>query len=195
MTSDIWIATDAAGFILDCSAPALTVLGYSARGARGRELPNLFISGRPRLSELLRVAQGETLEREATFRPHERKALPVRFSVRRQSASDDRNIVLVWTFDVRWSLNSRMPRGVDRRQLITVWRLESLRCIFVPAGQHKRRLFVCTGNDEVIHEESPPTSAAAFARAAELRQLAGLGQLAQPDHNNVPRSTARPMLK
>jgi PAS domain-containing protein len=183
MNADVWVTTDAAGFIIDCSPTAVRMLGYSARGARGRELPNLFIRERPTLAELLRAARGEALEREGMFRPNERKAFAVRFRVSRDATPSDA-VVLLWTFDVRWSVHLRMPQGVDRRQLITVWRSNTLRCIFVPGGRDKRRLFVCTGNDEVIHEEAPTDSVAAFARAIELQQLAGRGLLGKTHPNN-----------
>jgi len=133
-TSDIWITTDAAGFVIACSPAALSLLGYSARGARGRELPNMFIRERPSLSELLRAAHGEPVEREAVFRPNDRKALPVRFRISAADGTSGVGVTLIWRFQLRWPVGMRIPAGVDRRQLITVWRGEAMRCIFVPAS-------------------------------------------------------------
>jgi len=168
--NDVWILTDAAGFVLECSPAAIALLGYSARGARGRELPNMFISHRPRLTELLSAAQGLPIERDASFRPNDRKALPVHVRIERAGAAADGQVVLRWTFTLRWPVGMRIPPGVDRRQLITVWRDPSMRCIFVPGGKDKRLLFLCGDNDEVVHEEEAPTAAAAFVRAAELHK-------------------------
>ena len=171
VAEDVWVLTDAAGFVLECSPAAVRLLGYSARGARGRELPNMFIGNRPRLNELLSAAHGEPIERDATFRPNDRKALPVHVRIARGEPSADGHITLRWTFTVRWPVGMRIPQGVDRRQLITVWRDESMRCIFVPGGKDKRRLLVCAGDDEVIHEEDARSASDAFTRAAELREL------------------------
>ena len=173
--SEIWIVTDAAGFVMECSAGALELLGYSARGARGRELPNMFVRDRPRLAELLRAAQGHVIEREAWFRPNDRKAIPLRFRLAPGDRFGPGTVSLRWTFDVRWPVAMRLPRGVDRRQLITLWRTADRRCVFVPGGADKRRLFVCGGNDEVIHEEPTPGGAAALARAVQLRGEMGIG--------------------
>jgi PAS domain-containing protein len=180
MASDIWITTDAAGFVLDCSDAAVELTGYSVRGARGRELPNMFVQDRPRLAELLTAAQGEVVDRVATFRPNDRKAIPVRFRLTRDEGPPGAPIVLRWTFEVRWPIGMRLPQGVDRRQLITIWRADPLRCIFVPGGNDKRRLIVCAANDEVVHEEPASDAAAAFARAAELQKLAATGALDPP---------------
>jgi PAS domain-containing protein len=168
---DIWITTDAAGFVLGCSPAALEMLGYSARGARGRELSNMFIRERPRLTELLHAAQGGTVEREADFRPNDRKAVRVRFRITLAERLPGGAVTLLWTFDVRWPVGMRLPHGVDRRQLITIWRTGSLRCVFVPGGSEKRRLFVCGANDEVIHEEPTSDVDSAIVRAAELHKL------------------------
>ena len=175
MREDIWVITDAAGFVISCSAAALDMLGYSARGARGRELPNLFVGGRPQLVELLQAARGDVIERDAQFRPNDRKAIRVRFrlSAAEQLAGD--GPTLLWRFDLRWPVGMRVPEGVDRRQLITVWRAASLRCVFVPGGIDKRRLFVCGRNDEVIHEEPAADAPSAFIRAAQLQKLMASG--------------------
>ena len=164
-----WILTDGAGYILECSFAALRMLNYSGRGARGRELPNLFLRGRPVLSELLAAARGGVIERDAEFRPNDRKPMRVRFSIRR-SDPGSADVTLHWTFDVRWRLAMRMPEGVDRRQVIKVWRRHDHRCVFAPGGAGRRRLFVCVDEDEVLHEESLPDVASAFARAAALRE-------------------------
>ena len=177
MSDDVWILTDAAGFIQECNAAALAMLGYSARGVRGRELPNLFTSDRPRLSELLLAAHGTPTERQATIRPNDRKELRVTFRVERGAGTPEGPVELRWTFDVRFPIGLRLPRGIDRRQLITVWRTDALHCVFVPAGQQKRRLFVCAADGAVLHEETPADAAAAFERAAELHRLAGRGLL------------------
>jgi PAS domain-containing protein len=173
--TSVWIITDAAGFVLSCSAAALELLGYSARGARGRQLPNMFVGNRPRLSELLFVAQGGEIERAAQFRPNDRKAIPVRFRVTAAECQPGAPVELTWTFDLRWPVGMRLPRGVDRRQLITVWRQQPLRCIFVPGGADRRRLLVCGEHDEVLHEEPAADAAAAFTRARELQKLATEG--------------------
>jgi hypothetical protein len=172
---DVWILTDAAGFIVRCSDAALRLLNYSARGVRGRGLPHLFVTDRPRLSELLQAsATDDVVEREATVRPNDRKAVRVRFSLRGvPGTGDGKN--LLWTFTVQWPIAMRLPRGVDRRQMITVWRSGSMRCVFVPAGHDKRRLFVCGDNDAVVHEEIPNSSSAAYQRAAELEALLASG--------------------
>jgi PAS domain-containing protein len=174
---DIWITTDAAGFVMGCSPSALELLGYSARGARGRELPNMFIRERPRLAELLQAAQGEAIERDADFRPNDRKAIRVRFRITIGERMPSGAVTLLWTFFVRWPVGMRLPSGVDRRQLITIWRSGSLRCVFVPGGADKRRLFVCGSNDEIVHEEHADDVPGAFARAAELQKLAREGVL------------------
>lgn len=175
MQPELWILTDAAGFIRECSPAALQMLGYSARGARGRELPNLFVTGRPRLAELLDAARGERIARAAALRPNDRRAVDVRFTIARLE-SDAREALLYWTFALRWPLHLRIPRGVDKRQLITLWRAGALRCVFVPGGRANRRLLVCA-SDEVVLEEAPTDPAAALARALELQQLAATGQL------------------
>jgi len=195
---DVWIVTDAAGFVQDCSPAAVRLVGYTARGARGRELPNMFVSHRPRLNELLSAAQGITIERHAAFRPNDRKALPVHFRVERGEVLPDGQITLRWTFAVRWPVGMRLPHGVDRRQLITVWRSESMRCVFVPGGKDKRRLLVCGEDDEVVHEEEALTPREAFARAAELHTLVDTGNAPQtsrtapsdPDKTNPEQSEA-----
>ena len=168
--NDVWILTDAAGFVVDCSPAALPLVGYTARGARRRELPNMFVRDRPRLAELLQAARGDVIERDAHFRPNDRKAIPVRFTLRRDEDGAAQQL-LRWTFALRWPIGMRIPAGVDRRQLITVWRGPSLRCVFVPGGTDKRLLLVCAANDEVIHEEPAGTGSAAFSRAAELHRL------------------------
>lgn len=174
---DIWITTDAAGFVLGCSPAALEMLGYSARGARGRELPNMFIRERPRLAELLQAAQGEPIERDADFRPNDRKAIRVHFRITIGEQMPSGAVTLLWTFFVRWPVGMRIPSGVDRRQLITIWRSGSLRCVFVPGGADKRRLFVCGSNDEIVHEEAAEDVSSAFARAAELERLVREGAI------------------
>ena len=179
MVSDTWVLTDAAGFVLSCSETALNMMNYSARGARGRELPNLFVRARPRLAEMLRAAQGEVIERDAYFRPNDRKAMPVRFRLTAAERTPGGAVSLLWIFELRWPVGMRIPAGVDRRQLITVWRAQSMRCVFVPGGADKRRLLLCTDNDEVLYEEPAPAGAAAFARAEELQKLAAAGTLLQ----------------
>lgn len=171
----LWIITDAAGFIQDCSPRALELLGYSGRGARGRELPNMFITERPRLSELLEAAGGGTISRNARLRPYERRAVDVAFTIERTDSEVTRPL-LRWTFVARWPMNLRIPRGVDRKQLITMWRAGELRCVFVPGGRDKRRLLVCA-KDEVVLEEVPADAVTALARAAELQRLAASGEL------------------
>lgn len=171
----VWITTDAAGFVLACSAPALDLLGYSARGARRRELPNMFVGGRPHLSELLRAARGDVIEREAIFRPNDRKSVRVRFRLEPGEPQPGGGLTLLWTFDVRWQLGMRLPAGLDRRQLITVWRSHGLCCHFAPGGPGRRRLFVCSDDGEVLHEESVGDPSAAFTRASALLQQAHEG--------------------
>jgi hypothetical protein len=185
IADDVWILTDAAGFVQTCSPAAVALVGYSARGARGRELPNMFVGQRPRLSELLSAAQGTTIERDATFRPNDRKALRVHFRVERADPSPDGQILLRWTFTLRWPVGMRIPQGVDRRQLITVWRDDAMRCVFVPGGKDKRRLLVCAPNDDVLHEESAVSVADAFTRATELHKLIG------SEEQSVPEKKAR----
>ena len=164
-----WILTDGAGYILECSAAALRMLNYSGRGARGRELPNLFLRGRPVLSELLAAAGGGVIQREAEFRPNDRKPLRVRFVIRRADPGPGADVTLRWTFEVRWRLGMRLPEGVDRRQVMTVWRRHGHRCVFAPGGAGGRRLFVCVDEDEIVHEEMLPDVPSAFARALALR--------------------------
>jgi hypothetical protein len=175
VTDPPWIITDAAGFIRECSPTALQLLGYSQRGAKGRELPNLFVADRPRLAELLAAARGAILSRKARLRPNDRRPVDVHFTIQRLASRMDEALIQ-WTFSVRWPINLRIPRGVDKRQLITIWRDGALHCVFVPGGSAKRRLFVCA-RDEVLLEESPENPTAALARADELRRLAASGQL------------------
>jgi hypothetical protein len=177
MSEEIRIVTDAAGFVLDCSAAAVDLIGYSTRGARRRELPNMFVRERPQLIELLRAAQGEVIERSAHFRPNDRKAIPVRFRLSRGAPGPNGEVLLEWTFTLRWPVGMRLPEGVDRRQLVTVWRAGTMRCVVVPGGENKRRLFVCADDDVVIHEEQAPTISEALARAAELQRMAANGAL------------------
>jgi PAS domain S-box-containing protein len=174
VTDPLWIITDAAGFIRECSPAALQLLGYSNRGAKGRELPNLFVADRPRLAEMLDAARGAIVSRKARLRPNDRRPVDVHFTIQRLASRTDEALIQ-WTFSVRWPINLRIPRGVDKRQLITMWRDGALRCVFVPAGS-KRRLLVCA-RDEVVLEEAPENPAAALARADELRRLAAAGQL------------------
>ena len=178
MTADIWIVTDAAGFIRECSPAALELLGYSSRGARHRDLPTIFLSDRPRLSELLAVAAGGTIvERKARLRPNDRRSVDVHFRIERY-ASEQPEPLLLWTLTLRWPITLRIPRGVDGRQLITVWRAGEYRCVFVPGGADKRRLLVCE-QDAVVLEETPADVAAALARAAELQRMVVGSQLPQ----------------
>lgn len=171
MSEEIWVRTDGVGFVQECSPAALALLGYSARGARGRELAHMFIAGRPLLPELLQAGLGTPLERDAVFRPCERKALRVRVRVTAFEGRPGEAAGLLWTFRVRWPVGMRIPAGVDRRQLITVWRTGGHRCIFAPGGRGNRRLLVCGCHDEVIHEELAESAADAFGRAAELQAL------------------------
>ncbi|MGH9311432.1 MAG: hypothetical protein ACRD1U_18785 [Vicinamibacterales bacterium] len=173
----ILVRTDAVGFIVSCSSGAVKLLGYTVRGARGRELPNMFVSDRPRLSELLAVAQGLVIERAAEFRPNDRKAVRVWFRVSAAEDEGGQHGTLVWTFFVRWPVTMCLPRGADRRQLITVWRSGPFRCIFVPTGGETRRLLICSEEDEVLHEEPAAAPPSALARAAELLTLAEAGAL------------------
>ena len=175
--NDAWIITDAAGFIRDCSPASLQLLRYSARGVRGRELPNLFVTERPRLAELLEAARGGVIERKAALRPNDRRSVDVLFRIERLNEQPG-NALLRWTFRVRWPVALRIPRGVDKRQVITIWRAGAFRCVFVPAGGNDRRLFVCT-SDEVLLEEAPSDAASALVRAAELKRLVVAGQLRQ----------------
>ena len=177
MTEEIRIVTDAAGFVLDCSPAAVGLIGYSARGARRRELTNMFVRERPQLVELLRAAQGEVIERSAHFRPNDRKAIAVRFRLSRAAAGPNGEVLLEWTFTLRWPVGMRLPEGVDRRQLVTVWRAGTMRCVVVPGGENKRRLFVCADGDVVIHEEQALTISEALARAADLQRMASEGVL------------------
>ena len=169
MDPELFVVTDAAGFIEECSPAALQLLGYSARGVRGRELPNLFVADRPRLAELLKAAGGAIVERKAQLRPNDRRCVDVHFRIERLK-SDVVNPRLLWTLSLRWPISLRVPRGVDPRQLITVWRAGAMRCVFVPGGAERRRLLLCE-QDEVVLEEAPPDPASAFRRAAELRRL------------------------
>ena len=170
MEPDLWIVTDAAGFIRDCSPAALELLGYSSRGVRRRELPNIFVSERPRLSELLDVARGAIVERKARLRPNDRRSVDVNFRIERLQSGQPEPL-LYWTMTLRWPMTLRIPRGVDRKQLITVWRSGAYRCVFIPGGREKRRLLVCE-RDEVVFEEAPADPVIALKRAAELQQLA-----------------------
>jgi len=170
MGDAIWVTTDGAGFVLDCSPAALDLIGYTARGVRGRELAHMFVRGRPTLSELLQAGVGSPVEREAEFRPYERKALRVLLRITACEGPGERGRLL-WTFSVRWPVGMRIPAGVDRRQLITIWRTAEHRCIFAPGGSGNRRLLLCGPNDEVIYEEPVASAAEAFARAADLRNL------------------------
>jgi PAS domain S-box-containing protein len=166
---ELWIVTDAAGFVQECSPAALQLLGYSSRGARGRELTNMFVAERPRLAELLDAARGGVVERRARLRPNDRRCVDVQFRIERLK-SDEPEPRLLWTVSLRWPITLRIPRGVDRRQIITMWRSGALRCVFVPGGAEKRRLLVCE-QDEVLIEEAPPDAAAALVRAGELQRL------------------------
>ena len=174
---DVRIRTDEAGRILACTPGALDLLGYSWRGVRGRELANMFITQRPRLGDLLEAARGGVIDREAQFRPNDRKAMHVRYRVTAGETDPDGHQTLLWTFQVRWLVGMRLPPGVDRRQLITIWRTPPLSCVFAPGGLNKRRLFVCNEAGEVLHEEPVPAVDIAFARAGELRKLAEAGRL------------------
>lgn len=172
MSDEVWITTDTTGLVMDCSPAALNLLGYSERGARGRELPYMFVGARPRLAELFAAAEGHALERDAWFRPNDRKPLHVHFRAAAQHQAGA-PVTLRWTFTLRWPLAMRIPRGVDRRQAITVWRQATRRCVFLPGGAGKRRLFVCAEHDGVVHEEAVVSVTDAFIRAAELQELLG----------------------
>ena len=175
----ISVHTDAVGVIVSCSPGAARLLGYTVRGARGRALPNMFVSERPRLSELLAAAQGLVIRREAEFRPNDRKAVRVRFELApaAEPPQTEGPILLRWTFSVRWPVTMCLPPGVDRRELITVWRSSQFRCIFVPAPGEKRRLMICSAEDEVVHQELVMNAATALMRAGELQTLASAGDL------------------
>jgi hypothetical protein len=141
----------------------------------------MFIRNRPRLGELLAVTRGVTVAREAEFRPNDRKSVRVRFSIVLTEPPPGETPALLWTFMVRWRVAMRLPSGVDRRQLLTLWRTPDMRCVFAPGSPADRRLFVCASGDEVILEEHTRDPASAFNRAEELRALAAAGGLDSPD--------------
>jgi hypothetical protein len=97
-----WIDTDIAGRIVDWSADAPAFLAIAARTLAGRALPYMFLTGRPQEGDLVEVTRTRRfLEREAVFRPKERRGVHVWLRIERQDRSDeDQRPILRWTIVV-----------------------------------------------------------------------------------------------
>jgi CheY-like chemotaxis protein len=77
---DLWIITDAAGYIQEMSPRAPALLNISARGAFGRNLLTYFTEDRSRLVQALQSAVGGTIIQQSTMlRPRDRR--PVRVCI------------------------------------------------------------------------------------------------------------------
>lgn len=98
---DLWFDTEHDGRILDWSPDALTLIGYSDGGAKGRSLPLMFIGSRPLEAHLTRVMFGHPLERDGIIRPRDRRGVPVTYRIALADGSTDKRPVLRWTFQRR----------------------------------------------------------------------------------------------
>ena len=100
--SDLWIDTDHQGRILEGSVEALsTLLGYTARSARGRLLPIMLIDNRPNDTHFHHVMRGHHVDREGMIRPREQRGLRVCYRITLAPDSTDRRPILHWTFERR----------------------------------------------------------------------------------------------
>jgi len=97
VVADPWLVTDAAGQILKLSEGAVQLLNLSARGARSRNLLAFFAENRPKLMmEILRAAEGITIERTTVLRPRDRRPVRVRIDVSRVPHDPGDRVELRW---------------------------------------------------------------------------------------------------
>jgi len=96
-SGDAWVITNAIGDIQEISGEAARLLNLSQRGARGRNLATFFVEDRPRLlAELLRAANGTTLERTGTLQPRDRRPLGVHVQIAPVAARPGERVTLRW---------------------------------------------------------------------------------------------------
>jgi CheY-like chemotaxis protein len=96
--SDTWVATDAAGIILEASPSGARLLSGTPRGLQRRNLIVFFEQDREGWSNAMtRASAGERVHRSGRLRPKERRPVHVRVALER--APDLSPALLVWTFD------------------------------------------------------------------------------------------------
>lgn len=84
----VW--TDQWGQISHISAPAASLIGFSALGATGRQLALFFVSDRTGIIRDMRSArEGLTIERIHTLKPREKRSLAVRVEIARDEQNPD----------------------------------------------------------------------------------------------------------
>jgi PAS domain-containing protein len=92
-----WMDTDRDGRILDWSAGAAALTGYSERSLPGAALPAMFVEGGPDETELERVLLGHAREGSGLIRSRERPALPVTYRLELAPGSTDLSPRVRWT--------------------------------------------------------------------------------------------------
>ncbi len=95
---DAWVITDSIGHIQEIGVDAARVLNLSQRGARGRNLATFFVENRPKLmAELLRAADGLSIERMSTLQPRDRKPMRVQVDLSPLPDKHGGRVYLRWT--------------------------------------------------------------------------------------------------
>ena len=97
-----WVITNAIGDIQEISADAARLLNLSQRGARGRNLATFFAGDRPQLlAELLRAAEGSSLQRAATLQPRDRRPMSVDLQIAPLPTRPGDRIALRWVISAQ----------------------------------------------------------------------------------------------
>ena len=97
--NSIWIDTDHYGLILDCSEPALVLIGHSMKSARGRSLLLMFVGDRPGAYQFGRAMSGHAVSGGVSIRPHDQPAVHVRYRIARAGRSSEERPILRWTLE------------------------------------------------------------------------------------------------
>jgi hypothetical protein len=101
VTTFVWFDTDHRGAVLNWSADAPLLIGYSEKAMFGRSLPFFVSTNRPSEEDLLQVVFGHALQRQGTLRPLDRRPMPTRYSVTLSPDTSDSRPVLRWTFEIQ----------------------------------------------------------------------------------------------
>jgi nitrogen-specific signal transduction histidine kinase len=96
--TSLWIETDAYGRVQDVAPEAARLLGLSARGLHSRDLRLFFPRSYSSVSELLRKAANQPVERAVDLYPRDRKPLRVLIQIG-PAAPEASPTVLRWTIE------------------------------------------------------------------------------------------------
>lgn len=97
---EAWIVTDDRGVMMEISGAGHRLLNLSARGALGRSLPPFFDGERHQLfTDMGRALDGQVVQREAQFRPRDRRPFAIRFEVAREPATGTSVPRLRWVLE------------------------------------------------------------------------------------------------